>query len=390
MYTGRLVFSQLMDFLPKQQFRRCVNRYDGNRYMKSFSCLDQFLCMAFAQLSYRESLRDIESCLRAMQNKLYHLGIRAKISRSTLADANEKRDWRIYADFAHMLINTARDLYSGDDFGVELDETVYALDSSTIDLCLSLFPWARFRKAKGAIKLHTLLDLRGSIPSFISITDGKVHDVNVLDELIPEPGSIYVMDRAYLDFERLYLLNQCMAFFVIRSKINTQMRRLYSHKIDKSTGLRCDQTIVLTGIKSAKDYPDKLRRVKFFDNQKGRSFSFLSNNFIVPALVVAELYRCRWRVEIFFKWIKQHLRIKAFYGTSENAVKTQIWIAISVYVLVAIVRKRLRLNELSLYTILQILSVTLFEKMPLLQVLESSKYNNITQQHFNQLKLFDY
>jgi hypothetical protein len=346
--------------------------------------------MAFAQLSYRESLRDIESCLRAMQNKLYHLGIRAKISRSTLADANEKRDWRIYADFAHMLINTARDLYSGDDFGVELDETVYALDSSTIDLCLSLFPWARFRKAKGAIKLHTLLDLRGSIPSFISITDGKVHDVNVLDELIPEPGSIYVMDRAYLDFERLYLLNQCMAFFVIRSKINTQMRRLYSHKIDKSTGLRCDQTIVLTGIKSAKDYPDKLRRVKFFDNQKGRSFSFLSNNFIVPALVVAELYRCRWRVEIFFKWIKQHLRIKAFYGTSENAVKTQIWIAISVYVLVAIVKKQMRLDDLSLYTILQILSVTLFEKIPLLQVLESSKYNNITQQHFNQLKLFNY
>jgi hypothetical protein len=346
--------------------------------------------MAFAQLSYRESLRDIESCLRAMHNKLYHLGIRAKISRSTLADANEKRDWRIYADFAHMLINTARNLYSGDDFGVELDETVYALDSSTIDLCLSLFPWARFRKAKGAIKLHTLLDLRGSIPSFISITDGKVHDVNVLDELIPEPGSIYVMDRAYLDFERLYLLNQCMAFFVIRSKINTQMRRLYSHKIDKSTGLRCDQTIVLTGIKSAKYYPDKLRRVKFFDNQKARSFSFLSNNFVVPALVVAELYRCRWQVEIFFKWIKQHLRIKAFYGTSENAVKTQIWIAISVYVLVAIVKKQMRLDDLSLYTILQILSVTLFEKMPLLQVLETSKYNNITQQHLNQLKLFDY
>jgi len=390
MYTGRLVFSQLMDFLPKHQFRRCVNRYNGNRYMKSFSCLDQFLCMAFAQLSYRVSLRDIESCLRAMQNKLYHLGIRAKISRSTLAEANEKRDWRIYADFAHMLINTARDLYRDDDFGVELDETVYALDSSTIDLCLSLFPWARFRKTKGAIKLHTLLDLRGSIPSFISITDGKVHDVNVLDELIPEPGSIYVMDRAYLDFERLYLLNQCMAFFVTRSKVNTQMRRLYSRNIDKSTGLRCDQTIVLTGIKSAMVYPDKLRRVKFFDSQKGTSFSFLSNNFVVPALVIAELYRCRWQVEIFFKWIKQHLRIKAFYGTSENAVKTQIWIAISVYVLVAIVKKQMKLDDLSLYTILQILSVTLFEKMPLLQVLEVSKYNNITQQHFKQLKLFDY
>jgi hypothetical protein len=346
--------------------------------------------MAFAQLSYRESLRDIESCLRAMQNKLYHLGIRAKISRSTLADANEKRDWRIYADFAHMLISTARDLYSDDDFGVELDETVYALDSSTIDLCLSLFPWARFRKAKGAIKLHTLLDLRGSIPSFISITDGKVHDVNVLDELIPEPGSIYVMDRAYLDFERLYLLHQCMGFFVIRSKINTQMRRLYSHKIDKSTGLRCDQTIVLTGVKSAKYYPDKLRRVKFFDNQQGRSFSFLTNNFVVPALLVAELYRCRWQVEIFFKWIKQNLRIKAFYGTSENAVKIQIWIAISVYVLVAIVKKRMRLHDLSLYTILQILSVTLFEKMPLLQVLEASKYNKVTQTQFNQLNLFGY
>lgn len=344
MYTGRLVFSQLMDFLPKHQFHRCVNRYNGNRYMKSFSCLDQFLCMAFAQLCYRESLRDIESCLRAMQNKLYHLGIRAKISRSTLADANEKRDWRIYADFAHILINTARELYSGDDFGVELDETVYALDSSTIDLCLSLFPWARFRKAKGAIKLHTLLDLRGSIPSFISITDGKVHDVNVLDKLIPEPGSIYVMDRAYLDFERLYLLDQYMAFFVIRSKINTKMRRLYSHKIDKSTGLRCDQTIVLTGVRSAKYYPDKLRRVKFFDDERSRSFSFLSNNFIVPALAIAELYKCRWKIEIFFKWIKQNLRIKAFYGTSENAVKTQIWIAISVYVLVAIVKKQTLLS----------------------------------------------
>jgi len=390
MYTGRLIFSQLMDFLPKHQFHRCVNRYNGNRYMKSFSCLDQFLCMAFAQLCYRESLRDIESCLRAMQNKLYHLGIRANVSRSTLADANEKRDWRIYADFAHILINTARELYSGEDFGVELDETVYALDSSTIDLCLSLFPWARFRKTKGAIKLHTLLDLRGSIPSFISITDGKVHDVNVLDELIPEPGSIYVMDRAYLDFERLYLLDQYMAFFVIRSKINTKMRRLYSHKIDKSTGLRCDQTIVLTGVRSAKYYPDKLRRVKFFDNDKNRSFSFLSNNFIVPALVIAELYKCRWQIELFFKWIKQHLRIKAFYGTSQNAVKTQIWIAISVYVLVAIVKKQMRLDDLSLYTILQILSVTLFEKTSLLQVLEDSKYNNITQQHFNQLKLFNY
>jgi hypothetical protein len=389
MYSGKLVFSQLMDFLPMHQFRRCVKRYDGNRYMKSFSCLEQFFCMAFAQLSYRESLRDIESCFRAMHNKLYHLEIRSKISRSTLADANEKRDWRIYADFAQVLINIARPLYSKEDFGVELDETVYALDSSTIDLCLSLFPWARFRKRKSAIKLHTLLDLRGSIPSFISITDGKVHDVNVLDELIPEPGSIYVMDRAYLDFKRLYILNQCMAFFVIRSKKNTRMRRLYSNAVDKSTGLRCDQIIVLTGIKTKYQYPDKIRRVKFFDDQKKRSFSFLSNNFIVPALVIAELYRCRWKIEIFFKWIKQNLRIKSFYGTSENAVKTQIWIAISTYVLVAIVKKRLRLTDLSLYTILQILSVTLFEKISLLQVLNSSKYTSNVHLYHNQLKLFE-
>ena len=390
MYSGRLVFSQLMDFLPMHRFRQCVKRYNGNHYVKSFTCLDQFLCMAFAQLSYRESLRDIESCMRAMQRKLYHLGIRSKISRSTLAEANEKRDWRIYADFAQVLISIARDLYANDDFGVELDETVYALDSSTIDLCLTLFPWARFRKRKGAIKLHTLLDLRGSIPSFISITDGKVHDVNVLDQLIPEPGAIYIMDRAYLDFERLYLLNQCMAFFVIRSKINTQKRRLYSHEIDKSTGLRCDQTIVLTGVKTRKQYPDKLRRVKFFDSKKYRSFSFLSNNFVVPALVIADLYRCRWQVELFFKWIKQHLRIKAFFGTSENAVKTQIWIAVSVYVLVAIVKKQLKLYDLSLYTILQILSVTLFEKTQLLQLLTSSAYNISQSAISKQLKLFNY
>jgi len=321
MYAGRLVFSQLMDFLPMHRFRQCVKRYNGNHYVKWFSCFDQFLCMAFAQLSYRESLRDIESCMGAMQRKLYHLGIRSKVSRSTLAESNENRDWRIYADFAQVLISIARELYANDDFGVELDETVYAFDSSTIDLCLSLFPWARFRKRKGAIKLHTLLDLRGNIPSFISITDGKLHDVNVLDQLIPEPGSIYIMDRAYLDFRRLYLLNQCMAFFVIRSKTNTQMRRLYSHEIDKSTGLRCDQTIVLTGLKTKNQYPDKLRHVKFFDDKKTRSFSFLSNNFILPALVIAELYKCRWQVELFFKWVKQHLRIKAFYGTSENAVK---------------------------------------------------------------------
>jgi hypothetical protein len=390
MYSGQLVFSQLMDFVPMHQFRRCVDRYHGNYHMKQFSCLDQFLCMAFAQLSYRESLRDIESCLRAMHNKLYHMGIRSRVSKSTLADANEKRDWRIYADFAQVLIHTARQLYRNDDFCVELDETVYALDASTIDLCLSLFPWARFRKTKAAVKLHTLLDLRGSIPSFISITEGTVHDVNVLDELIPEPGAFYIMDRGYLDFERLYLLNQCMAFFVIRSKRNTRFRRLYSHPINKSTGLRCDQTVVLTGVYTKKYYPDKLRRVTFFDEHNNRSFSFLSNNFLIPALVVAELYRCRWQVELFFKWIKQHLRIKAFYGTSENAVKTQIWIAVSVYVLVAIVKKQLRLDDVSLSTILQILSVTLFEKDPLLHILTESRYRNITQSYSNQLKLFDY
>ena len=390
MYSGKLVFSQVMDFMPLHQFHRCVDRYKGNYHVKGFSCLDQFLCMAFAQLSYRESLRDIESCLRAMQNKLYHIGIRSRISKSTLAYANENRDWRIYADFAQYLISIARELYANDDFGIELNETVYALDASTIDLCLSLFPWARFRKSKGAVKLHTLLDLRGSIPSFISITDGKVHDVNILDELLPEPGSIYIMDRGYLDFERLFLLHQYLAFFIIRSKSNTKFRRLYSHRIDKSTGLRCDQTIVLTGIKSKKYYPEKIRRVKFFDKEKGRSFSFLSNNFILPALIIADLYKCRWQVELFFKWIKQHLRIKSFYGTSENAVKTQIWIAVSVYVLVAIVKKRLKLDDLSLYTILQILSITLFEKMSLYQVLTVSKYTNIDRPMDNQLKLFEY
>ena len=373
-----------------REFHKFVNRYQGNHYIKKFSCLDQFLCMSFAQLSYRESLRDIVACLRAMQNKLYHMGIQTKVSRSTLADANEIRDWRIYADFAQVLIHIARDLYANDDFGVELDETVYALDASTIDLCLSLFPWAKFRKTKGAVKLHTLLDLRGCIPTFISITDGKVHDVNILDQLIPEPGAFYIMDRGYLDFRRLYILDQCMAFFVIRSKVNTQFRRLYSRTIDKDLGLRCDQTIVLSGIKTSKEYPDKLRRVGYFDDQSERRFSFLTNNFLVPALVVAELYRCRWQVELFFKWIKQHLRIKSFYGTSENAVKTQIWIAVSVYVLVAIVKKKMKLEDLSLYTILQILSVTLFEKASLLEVLTASRYNTYTICNDNQLRLFSY
>ena len=318
------------------------------------------------------------------------MGIRGNVSRSTLADANEKRDWRIYADFAQVLIHIARDLYSDEEFGVELDETVYALDASTIDLCLSLFPWAKFRKTKSAIKLHTLLDLRGTIPSFISITDGKVHEVTVLDELIPEPGAFYIMDRGYLDFTRLYLLSQYLAFFIIRSKRNTQFRRIYSRKVDKSTGLRCDQTIALTGRDAAKQYPEKLRRVKFFDDKTCKRFSFLTNNFIVSAFTIAELYRCRWQVELFFKWIKQHLRIKAFYGTSKNAVKSQIWIAVSVYVLVAIVKKRLGLNHMSLYTILQILSVTLFEKSPLLQVLTASEYNISNAYYDNQLRLFDY
>lgn len=390
MNTGKTVFSQLMDCLPLYEFRRCVQRYRGNHWVRSFSCWDQFLCMAFAQLSYRESLRDIVLCLRAMQSKLYHMGIRGKVSRSTLADANESRDWRIYADFAQVLIQMARDLYLEDDFGVELDETVYALDASTIDLCLSMFPWASFRKTKGAVKLHTLLDLRGNIPAFISITEGRVHDVNVLDELIPQAGAIYVMDRGYLDFARLYTLSQHLAFFVIRSKINTKFRRIYSRNVDKTTGLKCDQTIALTGVKTATAYPDKLRRVKFVDNQNGKRLSFLSNNFTVSALTIAELYRCRWQVELFFKWIKQHLRIKTFYGTSENAVKAQIWIAVSVYVLVAIVRKRLMLTHVSLYTILQVLSVTLFEKLPIYQLITSPGYTYNIRENAMQLKLFDY
>ena len=363
MNTEPTVFSQVIDFLPIKQFRKCVDRYQGNYGIKSFSCWDQFLCMAFAQLTYRESLRDIETCMRALQNKLYHMGIRGSISRSTLADANEKRDWRIYADFAQLLIHEAKKLYINEPFGVDIDETVYALDSTTIDLCLSLFPWAKFRKQKGAIKLHTLLDLRGSIPEFIRITDAKVHDVNILDELFPEPGSFYVMDRAYIDFERLYLLNQYGAFFVVRAKSNLAFRRIYSKKVDKSTGVLYDQIIVLTGIKTSKKYSEKLRRIKFFDSETNKTFVFLTNNLFLSALTIAELFHCRWQIEIFFKWIKQHLRIKAFYGTSENAVKTQIWIAVSTYLLVAIIKKVLKI-ELSLYTILQIMSVTILEKMP--------------------------
>jgi len=388
MYQGQTIFSQLMEFLPRHSFRQCVNRYQGNYRMRSFSCYDQFLCMAFAQLTFRESLRDIECCLRALQEKLYHVGFRSPISRSTLADANENRDWRIYADFAQVLINHARPLYLKEDFGVQLEQTVYALDSSTIDLCLSLFPWARFRKTKAGIKLHTLLDLRGSIPSFIAITEAKLHDVNILDALVPESGAIYVMDRGYLDFERLYALHQAPAFFVIRSKSNTNLHRLYSNPVDKDTGVRCDQIVVLDGFYTQHSYPEKLRRIKFYDDQRNKQLTFLTNQFILPAKTIADLYRCRWQVETFFKWIKQHLRIKAFYGTSENAVKTQIWIAVCVYVLVAIIKKRMHVS-LSLYTILQILSVAVFEKTSLDRALASTDCIDQNCSTSNQLQLFD-
>ena len=388
MYQGQTVFSQLMDFLPRHSFRQCVTRYQGNYRMRSFSCYDQFLCMAFAQLTFRESLRDIECCLGALEEKLYHAGFRGHVSRSTLADANENRDWRIYADFAQLLIHQARTLYLKEDFGVQLNETVYALDSSTINLCLSLFPWARFRKTKAGIKLHTLLDLRGSIPSFIAITEAKLHDVNILDTLVPEPGAIYVMDRGYLDFERLYALHQAPAFFVTRSKSNTDLRRLYSNPVDKDSGVRCDQIVALGGFYTHQSYPERLRRIKFYDAKRDKRLTFLTNQFTLPAATIADLYRCRWQVETFFKWIKQHLRIKAFYGTSENAVKTQIWIAVAVYVLVAIVKKRMQIG-LSLYKILQISSLTLFEKMPLYQAFAQNDYKNKIATIDNQLKLFD-
>jgi hypothetical protein len=388
MYSGKLVFAQLMDHLPLHTFRRCVAKYPGRYPTLTFSHFDQFLCMAFAQLTFRESLRDIETCLRAHSDKLYHMGIRGGIARSTLADANENRDWRIYQDFALCLIQTARKLYAQDDFGVELSNTVYALDSTTIDLCLSLFPWARFRKAKGAVKLHTLLDLRGSIPSFIYISDGKLHDVNILDQIAFEAGSFYVMDRGYIDFARLHGLHQAQAFFVVRAKSNLQFRRVYSHPVDKDTGLRCDQTIQLTSPKSRRGYPDPLRRVKFYDAEHDKRLVFLTNHFDLPALSIVELYRSRWNVELFFKWIKQHLRIKAFFGTSENAVKTQVWIAITVYVLVAIIKKR-HGSEASFYTILQILSLTLFEKTPLDQLLANYDSENGKVDTPNQLDLFN-
>ena len=387
MNSGQTIFSQLMEFLPTYEFRQCVNRCNGNYKVKSFSCWDQFLSMAFAQLTYRESLRDIQACLRAAQNKLYHMGFRGKISRNTLANANQVRDWRIYSDFAQVLISIARPLYAKDNFGLELEQTIYALDSTIIDLCLSLFPWAKFRKRKGAVKLHTLLDLHGSIPTMIFITHGKVHDVKILDDLIIEPGAIYVMDRGYMDFARLHKIQQSSAFFVTRAKTNFDFKRLYSHEVYKNTGIQCDQIIVLMGFYSKKDYPEKLRRIRLLDPETGKRLIFLTNNFKLPAKTITDLYQCRWQVELFFKWIKQHLRIKAFYGTSENAVKTDIWIAISVYVLIAIVKKQMKL-DLSLYTILQILSVSLFEKVPLYQALSDQNYKQLMSPDNNQLNLF--
>ncbi|MBI4708488.1 MAG: IS4 family transposase [Candidatus Omnitrophica bacterium] len=387
MNSGKSIFAQLMEFIPIYEFRKCVNRYNGNYKIKSFTCWEQFLCMAFAQLTYRKSLRDIEACLRAAHKKLYHMGIHSKISRNTLANANQVRDWRIYADFAQALIGIARKLYVNEDFGVQLQQTAYALDATIIDLCLSLFPWAKFRNSKGAIKLHTLIDLRGSIPVFVIITHGKVHEVTILDDLFIEAGAIYIMDRGYLDFARLYRIQQSSAFFVTRAKSNFKFKRLYSNSVDKTTGIQCDQIIVLTGFYSKKDYPDKLRRIRYHDAENNKTLIFLTNNFTLPALTIAKLYRCRWQVELFFKWIKQHLRIKAFYGTTENAVKTQIWIAISVYVLVAIIKKRLNLHH-SLYTILQILSVTLLEKIPLLQAFSFRDEEYSDGDFCNQLNLF--
>ena len=390
MYSGKLVFSQVMDHLPLHTFRRCVTRYRGHHKVRQFSCLDQYLCMAFAQLTYRDSLRDTVVCLRAQSAKLYHMGIRAGVARNTLANANSVRDWRIYADFAQALIHTARRLYAGDsldDLSLDLDGTVYALDSTTIDLCLSVFPWAHYKRSKGAVKLHTLLDLRGPIPSVIHITDGKIHDVLVLDQLLPEPGAFYIMDRGYIDFARLYRLHCAAAFFVIRPRSNTKFRRLYSHPIDKAAGLRCDQTIRLDGVYSGQTYSQKLRRIKVHDTESCKTLVFLTNNFALPAETIARLYRSRWQVELFFKWIKQHLKIKAFYGTTENAVRTQIWIAVSVYVLIAIIKKRLDI-DLPLYTILQILSLTSFEKTPLNQLLNESALKPDQHLYANQLELF--
>jgi Domain of unknown function (DUF4372)/Transposase DDE domain len=389
MNSGRTVFAQLIEHLPHKEFHKCVARYRGDHYAKNFSCWDQYLAMAFAQLTYRESLRDIETCLGAVGGKLYHMGFRSGVARSTLADANESRDWRIYADFARTLIATARRLYARDPMGVDLDQSLYALDSTTIDLCLALFPWARFRRCKAAVKMHTLLDLRGNIPAFVHITDGKVHDVNVLDQIVPEAGAFYVMDRGYIDFERLFVLTLSAAFFVVRTKSNVLLQRRYSHPVDKSTGVRSDQTVVLSSFESASVYPDPLRKVSYYDAESDKRLKFLTNNFTLPALTIAQIYKQRWQVELFFKWIKQHLRIKAFYGVSENAVKTQIWIAVSVYVLVAILRKRLEL-EASLYQILQILSLTLFEKTPILCALQAIDADANFTENVNQLILFNF
>jgi Domain of unknown function (DUF4372)/Transposase DDE domain len=389
MNAGRTVFSQLIEFLPNQEFQKCVDRYGGGRYLKNLSCWDQYLAMAFAQLTYRESLRDIEACLRSVGGKLYHMGFRGKVARSTLADANESRDWRIFADFAQVLIAIARPLYVHDPIGVDLEQSLYALDSTTIDLCLSLFPWAKFRRCKAAVKMHTLLDLHGNIPTFIRVTSGDVHDVNLLDEILPEAGAFYVMDRGYIDFQRLFVFTLSSAFFVVRTKSNVLLQRRYSHPVDKSTGVRSDQTVILTSFESASVYPDALRRVSYFDVETNKRLKFLTNNFALPARTIAQIYKCRWQVELFFKWIKQHLRIKAFYGTSENAVKTQIWIAVSVYVLVAIIRKRLGL-EASLYQTLQILSVTLFEKTPILCALQAIEVEANFAENVNQLILFDF
>jgi len=389
MHNGRFIFAELISHLPHKEFQKCVARYDDDSQSRTFSHWDQYLTMAFAQLTYRESLRDIEACLRSVTGKLYHLGIRSKVARTTLADANESRDWRIFADFAQVLIRIARPLYAADPIGVDLDHSVYALDSTTIDLCLSLFPWAKFRRHKNAVKMHTLLDLHGNIPTFISITNGKVHDVNILDEIAPEAGAFYVMDRGYVDFERLYVFTLSAAFFVVRTKSNVLIQRRYSHPVDKATGVRSDHTVILTAINSVKAYPDQLRRVSYLDVKTKKRFKFLTNNFMLPALTIAQIYKSRWQVELFFKWVKQHLRIKAFYGTSENAVKTQIWVAVSIYVLVAIVRKRLDL-EASLYQILQILSVTLFEKTPILRALQASDSQEELSDPGNQLILFDF
>ncbi len=388
MHEGKTVFSQIMEFLPLKAFHRCVHKYRGEYKVKSFSCLDQFYCMAFAQLTFRDSLRDIEACLRSQRKLLYHMGFRSIVARNTLANANEHRDWRIYAEFAQILINQARKLYRDEKFGLELKEMVYALDSTTIDLCLSLFPWARFRKSKGAIKVHTQMDLRGNIPTFIEITEGKIHDVNILDMLIPEPGAIYLLDKGYIDFERLYRFHQAGAFFVIPAKSNLKAKRVYSHPVNKSTGLRCDQTVSLVNYYASRDYPERLRRVKIYITDQKRTLVLLTNIFNLPALTIPELYRCRWQIELFFKWIKQNLKIKSFYGTSVNAVKSQIWIAICIYVLIAIIKKRLNI-AIPLYTFLQILSVNMFQRTPILQLLSNN--DNLTHglQNDNQLNLFN-